>query len=128
MSLFSLYILSLILKPLTLVDSVQVLSFGKHSSQKNSFIKALIMSFHDLFNAFVCPSNQCDYVPSKNSGRKLSHFVAILSRVPIQALFYFPRNTSRSSPLLPLKTGITMLLCILSYFFLKDIKKTHQTN
>jgi hypothetical protein len=99
----------------TLIDLVQVLSFGRHSSQENSFIRALIMSFHDPFNASIYPSNECDVIPSKNSGRKLSHFVAILSLVPIQALFYSLRNTSGFSPLFPLKTRMTILILILSF-------------
>jgi hypothetical protein len=72
------------------------------------------MSFHDPFNSSVCCSNQNDAVPSKNSGRKLSHSAAILSPVPIQARLYYLKNTSGSSPLLPLKTGITILIIILS--------------
>ncbi len=59
------------------------------------------MSFHDPFNSSVCRSNQNDAVPSKNSGRKLSHSAAVLSLVPIQARLYSLKNTSGSSPLLP---------------------------
>ncbi len=81
------------------------------------------MSFHDPLNVFVYCSNQCDVVPFKNSRKKLNHFIIVLSLVPIQALF---KNISRSSPLLPLKIGITMLIFILFCFLLKI--KTHQTN
>ncbi len=72
------------------------------------------MSFHDPFNAYVCDSNQWDAILSKNSGKKLSHFVVVLSPVPIQALLYSLKNTLGFSSLLPLKTGITMLIIILS--------------
>jgi len=34
MLLFSPYILLVTLKPSTLIDSIQILSFGRHSSQK----------------------------------------------------------------------------------------------
>jgi hypothetical protein len=66
------------------------------------------MSFHDPFNVFVYRLNQCDDVPSKNLGKKLNHFTIILSLVPIEAFLYSLKNTSlkntsRSSPLLPLK-------------------------
>jgi hypothetical protein len=80
------------------------------------------MSFHDPFNFFVCRSNQNDVVPSKNSRRKLSHYVAILSPVPIQGRLYSFENILGSSPLLPLKTEITILILILS------LKKKRQTN
>jgi hypothetical protein len=116
MSLFSPYILSLTLKPLSLVDSIQVLNFGRHFSQIFFFIRALIMSFHDPLNASICHSNKCDVVPSKNLRKKLSHSIVVLNPVLIQALLYSFKNTSRSSPLLPLKTRITMLNFILFYF------------
>jgi len=79
------------------------------------------MSIHDPFNFSVYRSNQSDAIPSKNSGRKLSHSVAVLSPVLIQACLYSLKNTSGSSPLFPLKIGITILILILSL-------KTHQTN
>jgi hypothetical protein len=44
---------------------------------------ALVMSFHDPFNVFVYCSNQCDVVPFKNSRKKLSHSINVLSPVPL---------------------------------------------
>jgi hypothetical protein len=73
------------------------------------------MSFHDPFNASVYHSNQWDVIPSKNSRKKLSHSVVVLSPVLIQILLYSLKNTLGSSPLLPLKIGITVLIFILSY-------------
>jgi hypothetical protein len=73
------------------------------------------MSFHDPFNVSICRSNQCDVIPSKNSRKKLRHSVVVLSPVPIQTFLYSLQDTSRSSPLLPLKTKITMLLLMLSF-------------
>jgi hypothetical protein len=80
------------------------------------------MSFHDPFNVYVCHSNQWDVVPSKNSGKKLSHYVVVLNPIPIQVILYSLKNTLRFSPLIPLKIKITMLIFILFN------KKTHQTN
>jgi hypothetical protein len=73
MSLFSPYILSLILKSFILIDLVQLLSFSRHSSHF-FFTRALIMSFHDPFNVYVYRSNQFDIVPSKNSRKQIKPF------------------------------------------------------
>jgi hypothetical protein len=128
MSLFFSYIFSLTLKPLVFINSVQVLNFGRHFSHKTPSLGALVLSFNDPFNTSIYRSNQCDVVPSKNSGRKLSHYAAVLSPELIQTLLYSFKNTLGSSPLIPLKTGITMLILIL---FLekkhtKLIKKNYQ--
>ncbi len=76
------------------------------------------MSFHDPFNAFVYYSNQCDVIPSKNSRNKSNHFTVVLNPIPIQVFLYSFKNTSGSSPLLPIKAGITMLIFILFYLFI----------
>jgi hypothetical protein len=63
-----------------------------------------------VINASICHSNQCDVLPFKNLGKKLSHSIVILKLVPIQALLYSLKTTSRSSPFLPLKIGLTMII------------------
>jgi hypothetical protein len=71
------------------------------------------MSFHDPFNVFVYRSNRCDVVPSKNSRNKLNYSVVIPNPVPIHALLYSLKNILGSSPLLPLKIGITMVIFLI---------------
>jgi hypothetical protein len=50
------------------------------------------MSFHDPFNVFVYRSNQCDVVPFKNLGKKLSHSIIVLNPVLIQVFLYSFKN------------------------------------
>jgi len=68
----------------------------------------------------MCHSNLDDVVPFKDLGKKLSHSIVVLSPVPIQALLYSFKNTLGSSPLLPLKIGLTRLIL---FYFVFSIKK-----
>jgi hypothetical protein len=70
---------------------------------------------------FVVQTNGMLY-PLRIQENKLSHYVAVLNPILIQVLLYSLKNTLGSSPLIPLKTKITMLIFILFN------KKTHQTN